>query len=54
MNRRKIKMDKKADFAYWHLLIILLAIATILFAVLWYTDLGSQIKEVLSTMFDIF
>jgi len=47
-------MNKKADFSYQHLLIILLVIATILFAIFWYTGLGGQISQVISAFFDRF
>ena len=48
------KMNTKASFAWWHLMMILLAIALVLFVVFWYTGLGEQMKVLILKIFDIF
>lgn len=47
-------MNKKASFAWWHLMMILLAIALVLFVIFWYTGLGEQMKVLILKIFDIF
>jgi len=49
-----MKMNKKGDFAWWHLMILLLAILVILFVVVWYSELGGTIKQMLSSLFDFY
>ena len=46
--------SKKADFAWWHLMMLLLAIALILFMLVFSTELGDHIKRLLLSIFDIF
>ncbi len=45
-------MNKKADFAYGRLIIILLAIAALFAAVVLYFGWGGKIIEVMSALFD--
>ena len=46
-----MKLFKKGDFAWQHLMIILLALTLLFFVIFYYKQIGAQIKEGLKNIF---